>query len=81
MIVDDESFNRMAIKIILSTAGVVDAHEKCDTANNGEMAVQMIQDDVQLNGKCSYNLIIMDQNMPIMDGCTATKQIRQFLYD
>ena len=45
LIVDDEAFNRMAVKVILGTAGVKDPHEICDTANHGEMALQMIIDD------------------------------------
>jgi CheY-like chemotaxis protein len=33
------------------------------------------------NKKCSYNLILMDGNMPFMDGYQSTIKIRQYLYD
>lgn len=35
----------------------------------------------QNNGKdCSYELIFMDCNMPIMDGYQAADKIREYLY-
>ena len=41
----------------------------------------VIQDVTNNNDQyCSYHLILMDSNMPILDGNEATKQIRQFLY-
>ena len=55
--------------------------ELCDTAINGEDAVDMVIDDIKKNKKCSYSLILMDLNMPIMDGCTATTTIREHLYE
>ena len=27
-----------------------------------------------------YDLILMDQNMPVLNGCMASKQIREYLY-
>jgi len=41
MIVDDELFNRISAKIILKSAGIVLIDSICDTANNGEEAVQL----------------------------------------
>jgi CheY-like chemotaxis protein len=36
---------------------------------NGKEAVEIIQRDVlENNNNCSYGLILMDCNMPIMDG-------------
>ena len=37
----------MAVKIILSTAGIKNSEEICDTANNGEMAVELIKSYVE----------------------------------
>ena len=42
-----------------------------DTANDGNEAVEMVQ-----KAKASYKLILMDINMPIMNGFDASKEIR-----
>ena len=52
----------------------------CDFAKNGKIAVDIIKEDVRKYKKCTYDLILMDQNMPVMDGSTATRAIREFLY-
>ena len=51
---------------------------------NGEEALEMVKKDVEQIHKgenCSYELIFMDCNMPIMDGYQASKQIREYLYE
>jgi CheY-like chemotaxis protein len=50
---------------------------------NGKKALKMIKEDVARNkgAHCSYSLILMDYNMPFMDGCETTQAIRQYLYD
>jgi len=65
LIVDDEEFNRYLIKNILTKWEV-----SFTEANNGQEAV-----DLAL--KYSYDLILMDIRMPLMDGYEATKQILQ----
>ena len=39
LIVDDESYNRMAVGVILDVLGFQDSDDKCDYANNGEEAL------------------------------------------
>ena len=69
----------MATQIMLKTCGVPNVENICDKAINGEIAVQMIKDDYEKKKFCSYNLILMDQNMPVMDGSSASRSIREFL--
>ena len=43
-----------------------------DTAENGEVAVGMIEEA----DACAYDLVLMDIQMPVMDGYAATRAIR-----
>ena len=40
----------------------------------------MIMHDVNESQNLRFDLIFMDYNMPVLDGCEATSQIRDFLY-
>jgi PAS domain S-box-containing protein len=65
LLVEDNPVNQMVAKLMLQRLGYqIDA-----IANNGLEAVQSVQ-----NGE--YDLILMDVQMPKMDGLTATKIIR-----
>ncbi|MDP3267174.1 MAG: ATP-binding protein [Sulfuricurvum sp.] len=66
LVVDDYEMNRMLIGELLSYHYGITA----DFANNGEEAVEMVH-------KNTYDLVLMDVNMPIMDGIQATKLIRK----
>ena len=83
MIVDDQIFNIEALRIVLEMVIQVDVDKVCDKAMNGEEALQMVKDNVESNNDefCNYSLILMDCNMPFMDGYEATGKIRQYLFD
>ena len=51
-------------------------------AMNGLEAVQTVREDIeQHDGEySSFVFIMMDCNMPFMDGCTATKEIRSLIH-
>lgn len=66
LIVEDNRINQTVTKRILETEGVV-----CEIAKNGEEAVAMVKQK-------SYDLILMDINMPVKNGIDATKDIRVF---
>ena len=82
LIVDDEQYNRMAVGVILDVVGLQNSGDKCDFAINGQDALDQVKKDIELyNGTyCSYDLILMDCNMPVMDGYEATTKIREYIY-
>ncbi len=65
LIVDDGDTNRRLISLVLDRAGIETAN-----AENGQTAVEMATTD-------SFDAILMDVQMPIMDGYTATKTLRK----
>ena len=65
LLVEDNELNREVALGLLE-----DAHMAIDLAENGEVAVQMV-------GKRAYDLVMMDMQMPVMDGIAATKAIRR----
>ena len=64
LVVEDHPVNRMILEAWLGSAGHCTA-----TAENGQIAVDMA-------GQQRFDLIIMDVNMPVMDGLSATRLIR-----
>lgn len=67
LVAEDNESNYLLIKAYLK--GYMLEH-----AVNGERAVEMAR-------KNHYNLILMDVKMPVMDGLTATSEIRKFNVD
>ncbi len=68
LVAEDNEINQRMIDTVLRRAGIY-----IDIASNGEEALHMIED----KGSKYYDLVLMDINMPIMDGFTATKKIRE----
>jgi CheY-like chemotaxis protein len=81
MIVDDEEFNQKALKIILKYSIKLDPSVIIDVANNGKEAVEMILADLNRHECCSYPVILMDCNMPFLNGYEATRMIRRIIAD
>ncbi len=67
LIVDDVDINREIIKELLYTTGL-----QSEDAENGSEAVKKFQE----SKPGYYDLILMDMQMPILDGCSATREIR-----
>lgn len=68
LVVEDNEINQMVAQEILKDAGLV-----CDLANDGEEAASI----VRTSPPGTYALLLMDMQMPKMDGLAATKIIRQ----
>ena len=67
LLVEDNEMNRQIACDILSDNGI-----EVFTAENGKQAVEMIKNST----RGQYNLVLMDVQMPVMDGYAATRAIR-----
>ena len=68
LLVEDNMINMEIACMILSQAGFT-----VDTAENGKIAVEKIS----ASEKGFYSAVLMDVQMPVMDGYTAAKMIRE----
>ena len=72
LVVDDSDLNRkMICKALVATKEF-----QCEQAVDGSVAVQMVKSN--LSGQ--YDIILMDYQMPVMDGPTAISEIRKLGY-
>jgi CheY-like chemotaxis protein len=69
LLVEDNEINREIAVEILSEAGLV-----IEEAEDGSVAVDMLRE----KGAGYYKLVLMDIQMPMMDGYTAARTIRAF---
>ena len=65
LLVEDNALNQEVATAFLREAGL-----EVDLAPDGAVAVEKV-------GKTAYDIVLMDMQMPVMDGITATRAIRQ----
>ncbi len=65
LLVDDNDLNQQVGADLLTDAGLV-----VDVAPNGQVALDMLR-------RAPYDAVLMDMQMPVMDGLTATRQLRE----
>jgi CheY-like chemotaxis protein len=64
LLAEDNEITQRLVLLTIKKLGVV-----CDVASNGQEAVEM-------HLQKSYDIILMDMHMPLMDGLEATQEIR-----
>lgn len=67
LVVEDMPLNQLLMKTILADFGF-----DCEIADNGKIAIEKLE-------KKSYDIILMDLQMPVMNGLEATKHIREIM--
>lgn len=72
LIADDMESNRTLIKELLSKYEV-----ELDIVNNGKEAIDKFNKSISGN-KSEYDMVILDMNMPIVNGSRAAQRIREF---
>ncbi|MES0338073.1 MAG: response regulator [Candidatus Magnetobacterium sp. LHC-1] len=65
LLVEDNDLNQQVAMELLTEGGFV-----TDLAENGEIALKMVCEN-------RYDIVLMDMQMPVMDGITATRELRK----
>jgi CheY-like chemotaxis protein len=75
LLVEDNIINQKIVVRKLESRGYV-----VTAANNGKEAVELVEraPGVSTGDKRAFNICLMDMEMPVMDGNSATKMIRKF---
>ncbi|CDW86209.1 multi-sensor hybrid histidine kinase [Stylonychia lemnae] len=72
LLVDDDAFNLYSLGLLIKTRG----NYKCDNVMNGYDAIKRLKDSFKLKEE-PYRLILMDLNMPLIDGMQTSIILRQ----
>ncbi|MDR2705035.1 MAG: response regulator [Planctomycetaceae bacterium] len=73
LLAEDSKDSRRLFSLIIKKAGA-----EVVEADNGQVAVNMVTEN--LNNSLPFDMILMDMEMPVMDGYTATRQLREAGY-
>ncbi len=68
LVVEDQPLNRDIVEALLADVGITPC-----IATNGEEAIELLM----ASGPRAFDLVLMDIQMPVMDGLTATRAIRE----
>jgi len=67
LLAEDDPFNQLLIRKVVKDAGFM-----LDVVDNGQVAIDKLQEQ-------DYDLVLMDVEMPVMNGYEATSYIREHL--
>lgn len=76
LLVEDNELNREIATDILKEYGLI-----VDIAENGEIAVEKYAHADRSDNETGYDVILMDVQMPVMNGYDATRMIRNMKID
>jgi hemerythrin-like metal-binding protein len=68
VVAEDQPLNREIVEALLAAVGVVPR-----MAENGQEALDILRE----SGADAFDLVLMDVQMPVMDGLTATRELRK----
>ncbi len=74
LIVDDEALNIYVLQSYLKSVGIA-----ADRAMNGQEALSMVKEKLCCRCHHNYSVILMDINMPIMDGIECTRALQKMI--
>ena len=80
LLAEDNPVNRRFLETILRRAGAT-----IDIAENGTVVLEKVCTSIERNGDSDlsirgYDLILMDMQMPLLDGYDATRRLREYGY-
>ena len=75
LIVDDDVFNLFSLEIMLKSLNF-----SCKKASNGQEAIEILKNFKKCHERCKgIRLVLMDYQMPVLDGVESTKEIRKMI--
>jgi osomolarity two-component system, sensor histidine kinase SLN1 len=72
LVVDDDPLTRTLMKRMLTRIGC-----SVSTAENGEVAVEMLLGTVDATNVHEFSVVFMDNQMPVMSGLKAISKLRE----
>jgi len=69
LLVEDNPLNQLVARELLTAEGAL-----VQTADHGALGVELLSVSPE-----AFDVVLMDMQMPVMDGCTATREIRSTL--